>query len=205
MSDEGRIKLLNRSWSRLPPDMRTSGSELRDLAENGFLGSDDEGYSVVDRRSRLGRWIGKSPADDALVRYKSAAAKGVFLYTAQDTDFMHYLEEFWCALDEKSGSLLHFFDYGLEHRNRRRPYTFAEDYIRALDPIPGADLQRIRDKGLPGFLVWTECVDTDVVPLADVQGYHGATRGRFRTVLQHLAKADVASLHTLSEPFVSTA
>jgi hypothetical protein len=205
MSEAVRHRLLHSFCSRLPPGMRPSETELQDLVHNGFLRSDAEGYSVVDRRSLLGRWIGKSTLYDALARYKSATAKGVFLYTAQDTDFRDYLKGFWRALDEESGSVLHFFDYGLEQPKRRRPYRFAEDYIRALAPIPGADLQRIRATGLPCFLVWTDLGDTAVVPFADVQGDHSATRERFRAVLQHLAVADVASLRTLFEPVVRTA
>lgn len=204
-SDERRSLLLRYRCTR--PNLRL-GPEFRHLISDGFERLAEQGYSVVHRPSVFRR---AAPTNDALATYRSAPAKAIFLYTDQDTEFRTYLSDFWRSLDIESGSLLHFFDYGLDGgipQSRIRPrasYSFAEDYIRALHSIPGADLARIRAVGIPCMLLWAASGQSAIVPFADVQHDQAAMRDRFRDVIRHLAVADIASLRTLFEPIAQAA
>lgn len=201
LSYDQRDGLIRRFEALMPSELLMDDYDIKHLVKHGFLRLTEEGYSVVDRQNWLGRMFRREAADDALAKYRAATAKGIFLYTDQDREFVEYLTHFWRAIDAESGSLLHFFDYGLDRgirtsdrRYRRQPYTYAENYIRSLSPIPGAELPRIRAVGLPSFLVWTEAGDSAVVPFADVQDNPAGIRDRIREILDHIDRAQIDAL-----------
>lgn len=188
LSKQDQDEIVQRFAEMLPVGLSSADRELRDVVRYGFRRIVEAGFSVVHQRRRM---FGSHEGEDALQRYKSAKYKSIFLYTEHDQDFVAHLENSWRPFDRESGSLLHFFDYGLDGgigRRRTRnanPYTYTEDYIRGLAPIPAANLARIRQVGLPCCLLWNDQGESHFVPFSDVQ----EDPVRFRERLRDLLKA----------------
>jgi len=188
----------------IPTHVVRNSDALKALVEGGFSRLKGSDYSYVERQSFFrSRLNADRERTDALEKYLAAEYRGIFLYAPQDHEFIDFFRQNWTSLDIESGSMLHFFDYGLyygidsKHSTRARmAYTYAEDYIRSLWPIPGADLKSIRAVGLPCLLLWNKEHDSVLVPFADVLDDPSGIRYRIRLVLRHLNEGQLIGIKT---------
>lgn len=200
LSETSREDAIRQFSSQLPRTFSRHDFEweLKRLASGGFQRFDDDGYSAIPRRSLFEAVLPRPTVRDGIELFRSARACGIFLYTEQDTNLIRYLEDYWRALDAEAGPDFHFFDFGFRDLRRpQRSYTFAEDYIRALSPIPGASLEIIRAAGLPCLLIWSPEGQSTIVPLADAQDRFDELRDRFRFVFECVRRSAIGELEAV--------
>lgn len=127
----------------------------------------------------------KSIATDPLERYRRIPNKAIFFYTSEDYGLIEYLERHWDAIHETCGDILDIYDYSIRVSSSRYQ-SFAKEYIRSLQNIPGLSIGRIMDAGLPCLFIWSQ--DSSVaVPLADAVSDQAALRDRIRQLIKFLS------------------
>lgn len=166
-------RLIERFMNSLPQGVLSRHQDLSMMIQHGFTRIAEVGYSVVQEYDRSK--AGAHPRADALEHYKKSRYKGIFLYTEQDTAFIEYFIDQWRAIDRESGSLLHFFDYGVDSNiskdggAARDFYTYTEEYIRSLSAIPGLTVRKVREAGLPCCIVWNADGESAIFPLSHTE------------------------------------
>jgi hypothetical protein len=140
---------------------------------------------------------------DLLERYREIPWHALLLYTSQDGDLRTYLAEHWQAWSDESGDLLDFYDYSIRV-NSPKAYSFTQDFLSTLSPIPGANSAEISAIGLPCMLLWSKN-DHFLIPFSDVARDAYSIRERFRVVLQCLSQNRLEELEYRFQPTVADA
>jgi hypothetical protein len=136
---------------------------------------------------------------DSIRRYRTVPFNGILLYGTDDSLFHEWFFESIEAISEEAGSIVDLYEYGfrsygkLTLRQRKKLFTYSEEYIQSLYPIPGADPKNIIRVGLPCILVWTDN-DHALVPLSDALSSSISFTLRLREVLRFLAEDDIRGL-----------
>lgn len=195
LSDGEKRDLLLRFEAILPRQLLQNNRHLHFLVRQGFRRFMEDGYGAVDTRRHLFRTPARE--QDALAIYKAAPLKGLLLYTSQDQEFIRYVRDYWQALDLEAGSNFHFFDYGMpeyfviDGTDPTKAYSYSEEYVRSLYPIPGAELDSLRVSSLPGCLVWDDYGRTKFFSFAREQHNPALMRERFRFIFSLDSKLDL--------------